>query len=80
MTEHDIHKLANVKIKEHHIHSSYDKSLIEKTIQYIKDRTKSFDDGFSCKKNKYELKHVQNWLNPYIGQHNKEITYCMKES
>ena len=28
----------------HHIHSSWEKSLIERTIQYIKDRTECFDD------------------------------------
>ena len=29
---------------EHHLHSSYEKNLIERTMQYIKDRTESFDD------------------------------------
>jgi putative transposase len=29
---------------EHHIHSSIEKSFIERTIQYIKDRTECFDD------------------------------------
>ena len=33
----------------HHIHSSLEKSLIERTMQYIKDRTESFDDYFPCK-------------------------------
>ncbi len=36
---------------EHHIHSSYEKSIIERTIQYIKNRIESFDDDyFPCKK------------------------------
>ena len=30
----------------HHIHSSFEKSLIERTMQYIKDRTESFDVSF----------------------------------
>ena len=34
-----------LKLK-HHIHSHLEKSLIERTIQYIKDRTESFDDYF----------------------------------
>ena len=35
-----------LKLK-HHIHSSYEKSIIERTIQYIKDRTiECFDDYF----------------------------------
>jgi putative transposase len=29
---------------EHHIHSSFEKSMIERTIQYIQDETESFDD------------------------------------
>ena len=36
----------------HHLHSSYDKSLIERTIQYIKDRTECFDDYFPCTRKK----------------------------
>ncbi len=38
-----------LKLK-HHLHSSYEKSIIEITIQYVKDRIESFDDYFSCKK------------------------------
>ena len=30
-----------------HIHPSYEKSVIERIIHYIKDRTESFDDYFS---------------------------------
>ena len=35
---------------EHHNHSSIEKSFIERTIQYIKDRTECFDDYFPCRK------------------------------
>ncbi len=31
---------------DHHIHSPFEKSIIKRTIQYIKDRTESFDDYF----------------------------------
>ena len=34
----------------HHIHSSFEKSLIERKVQYIKDRIESSDDYFPCKK------------------------------
>ena len=62
-----------LKIK-HHIHCSYEKSIIERTMQYIKDRTESFDDYFPCrKKKKCELGHVRNWLNLFIDHHNKEL-------
>jgi putative transposase len=29
---------------DHHIQSTYEKNIIERIIQYIKDRTESFDD------------------------------------
>jgi putative transposase len=48
--------------------------LIERTMQYIKDRTEEFDDYFPCrKKKKCKLKHVINWLNLFVDYHNKEI-------
>jgi len=34
----------------HYIRSSFDKSLIERTIQHIKDRDESFDDYFPYKR------------------------------
>jgi putative transposase len=43
----------------HHIHSSFEKSIIERTMQYIKDRTECFDDYFPCRKKKCKLKHVK---------------------
>ena len=58
---------------EHHIHSSFEKSLIERTMQYIKDRTENFDDYFPCRLKNCRLKHVQNWLRLFVDYHNKEI-------
>jgi len=57
----------------HHIHSSFEKSLIERTMQYTKDRTEGFDDYFPCRKVNCKLKHVKNWLNLFVFQHNKDI-------
>ena len=57
----------------HHLHSSNEKSLIERTMQYIKDRTECFDDYFPCKKNKCKLNHIRQWLKLFVYQHNKEI-------
>ena len=37
-----------LKLK-HHIHSTFEKSIIERTMQYIKDRTENFDDYFPCR-------------------------------
>jgi putative transposase len=38
-----------LKLK-HYIHLPYEKSIVERTIQYLKDRTQSFDDYFPCRK------------------------------
>jgi len=57
----------------HHLHSSYEKSIIERTIQYIKDRTEGFDDYIPCKKNKCRLNHIKQWFKLFVYQHNKEI-------
>lgn len=58
---------------EHHTHSSFEKSIIERTMQYIKDRTESFDDYFPCRMKKCKLKHVMNWLNLFVDHHNSEL-------
>jgi putative transposase len=57
----------------HHLHSSFEKSIIERTVQYIKDRTENFDDYFPCKKNKCKLNYIKQWLKLFVYQHNKEI-------
>ena len=58
---------------KHHLHSPFEKSIIERTMQYIKDRTESFDDYFPCRRKKCKLKHVKNWLNLFIDHHNSKI-------
>ena len=58
---------------EHHLHSTYEKSLIERTIQYIKDRTECFDDYFPCRKKNCKLKHVMQWMKLFVAHYNKEI-------
>ena len=61
---------------KHHIHSflaKKEKSIIERTMQYIKDRTECFDDYFPCKKIGCKLKHVLNWLNLFVNRHNEDM-------
>ena len=58
---------------KHHIHSSLEKSLIERKMQYIKDRTENFDDYFPCRLKNCKLKHVRNWLRLFVDYHNREI-------
>ncbi len=64
-----------LKLK-HHVHPSFEKSIIERTMQYIKDRTESFDDYFPCRKKNCKLRHVKNWLNLFAILHNEEL--CIK--
>jgi putative transposase len=56
---------------KHHIHSSFEKSLIEGTMQYIRDRTEGFDDYFPCRKENCGLKHIKRWLELFAFYHNK---------
>ena len=58
---------------QHHLHSSFERSLVERTMQYIKDRTECFDDYFPCRLDNCKLKHVKNWLNLFFDYHNKEL-------
>ena len=58
---------------DHHIHSSLEKSRIERTMQYIKDSTESFGDYFPCRRKDCKLNHVKNWLNLFVDYHNKEL-------
>ena len=57
----------------HHLHSAYEKSIIERTIQYIKDRTECFDDYFPCRKKNCKLTHVTQWMNLFAAHYNKGI-------
>jgi putative transposase len=50
---------ACIFLKLHHTHSYYERSIIERTIQYIKDGTESFDDYFPCQKDNCTLEHVR---------------------
>ena len=58
---------------DHHIHSPLEKSMIERKMQYIKDRTEGFDDYFPCRTKNCKLKHVLNWINLFVTYHNKEV-------
>lgn len=59
---------------DHHIHSAFEKSLIERRkILYIKDRTESFDDYFPCVKKKCNLSHIKNWVALFANIHNEMV-------
>ena len=60
----------------HHTHSYYERSIIERTIQYIKDRTECFDDYFPCQKDNCTLEHVRNWFNLFVDVHNSMVVFA----
>jgi putative transposase len=58
---------------EHRLHSSYEKSIVERTIEYLKDRTEAFDDYFPCIRRRNgicNLQHVHKWLILFVFMHN----------
>jgi putative transposase len=54
---------------EHRLHSSYEKSLMERANQYLKDRLEEFDDYYPCTREGCDLAHVGNWLNLFVAMH-----------
>ena len=57
---------------KHRLNSPLEKSLIERVMQYFKDRTKSFgfDDYYPCVKNECNLLHIQNWIQFFVSMYN----------
>jgi putative transposase len=60
---------------KHRLHSPLEKSMIERLMQYFKDRTKSFDDYYPCNNNKQncDLQHVYNWIKLFVYLYNAKI-------
>jgi len=55
---------------EHRLHLPYEKSLMERANQYLKDRVEEFDDYYPCmKKGECDLSHVRHWLNLFVDMH-----------
>jgi len=51
---------------EHRIYDYLRSNLMERFIQYVKDRTECFDDYFPCRKEHCRLDHVKGWLNYFM--------------
>ncbi|HET7644383.1 MAG TPA: hypothetical protein VFK40_12815 [Nitrososphaeraceae archaeon] len=49
---------CNILKLKHYLHSSIEKSLMERVNLYFKDRMKSFDDYYPCKQNECNLFHI----------------------
>ena len=59
---------------KHRLHSPLEKTLIERVMQYFKDRTESFDDYYPCNnKQNCDLEHVYNWIKLFIYLYNARI-------
>ena len=59
---------------KHRLHSPLEKSMIERVMEYFKDRTESFDDYYPCtKNNNCDLEHVYNWIRLFIYLYNSKI-------
>src|SRR5919197_3097870 len=58
---------------KHRLHTSFEKSLIERTIQYFKDRTEHFDDYYPCIRFACDLSHVYKWLGLFVFMRNAMI-------
>jgi putative transposase len=62
---------CNVLKLKHYLHSSLEKSLMERVNQYFKDRIESFDDYYPCmQKEECNLFHVYNWIQFFVSMYN----------
>ena len=64
---------CNVIGLKHHLHSSIEKSLMERVNQYFKDRIESFDDYYPCRQMECNLFHVYNWIQFFVSMYNDTI-------
>jgi putative transposase len=60
---------------KHYLYSPSEKSLIERIIQYFKDRTESFDDYYPCNSKGEDCNnsHVYNWIELFVSMYNNII-------
>ena len=65
---------CNVIGLKHYLHSSIEKSLMERVNQYLKDRIECFDDYYPCMQIECNLFHVHNWIQFFVSMYNDTIT------
>ena len=52
---------------KHILHSSFEKSIVERAIEYVKDRTEGFDDYYPCiKKGRMQFIICYQWIDDII--------------
>lgn len=54
------------------------RSLVERAVQYLKDRMEGFDDHYPCRMEGCGLKHVQSWLSLFILHKQPEYLSLME--
>jgi putative transposase len=67
------YEACNVLWVKHYLHSSIEKSLMERVNQYFKDRIESFDDYYPCiqkEDSECNLFHVYNWIQFFVSMYN----------
>jgi len=65
---------CNIIGLKHYLHSSIEKSLMERVNQFLKDRIESFDDYYPCiKEEECNLFHVYNWIQFFASMYNDTI-------
>src|ERR671915_406147 len=55
---------------KHRLHSMIQKNLIERTIEYVKDRTEDFDDYYPYMKKECGLLHIYQWMTLFMFMYN----------
>ena len=66
---------CNIIGLKHYLHSPLEKSLIERVVQYFKDRTECFDDYYPCNSKRRDCNngHVYNWIELFVSMYNNTI-------
>lgn len=63
---------------EHRLHSPWEKSIIERTMEYFKDRTEHFDDYYPCRKHGCRISHVYSWIGLFVFMYNNAVRRGVK--
>jgi len=51
---------------KHIVYGTELKNIMERFMQYLKDRTECFDDHFPCRKSDCDRQHIWNWLKLFV--------------
>ena len=63
---------CNSLMLKHILHTYFEKNIIERAMEYVKDRTEAFDDYYPCRKKAVDcnLTHVYQWLTLFVFLYN----------